>query len=99
MPRLPLAWREQLTWHDYVPVGLVTTGAREAVVGFFSSVYPKLATVKVTQTFVDENRVETVIEAGLLHLRRRASVELDRHKGFATVTVDDITLRRLNHES
>jgi len=99
LPRLPLAWREQLTWHDYVPVGLVTTGAREAVVGFFSSVYPKLATVKVTQTFVNENRVETVIEAGLLHLRRRASVELDRHKGFASVTVDDITLRRLSHES
>jgi hypothetical protein len=99
LPRLPLAYREKLTWHDYVPVGLVMHGVREAVVGFLSSVYPKLATVKVTQTFVSESRVEAVIEAGLLHLRRTASVELDRHKGFASVTVDEVTLRRMSHEA
>jgi len=98
LPRLPLAWRENLKWHDYVPVGMITRGAREAVVGFFSSVYPKLATVKVTQTFTTENRVESIIEAGLLHLRRVASVELDHQKGFASVTVDAFTLKRINHE-
>lgn len=99
LPRMPLAYREKLAWQDYVPVGLVTTGVREAVVGFLSSVYPRLATVKVTQSFVSESRIESVIEAGLLHLHRNASVELDRQKGFAIVTVDNITLKRRNHES
>lgn len=99
LPRLPLAYREMLTWQDFVPVSLVTSGVREAVVGFLSSLYPPLATVKVTQTFMSESRVESVIEAGLLHLRRTASVELDRQKGFASIVVDGVTLRRINHES
>ena len=99
LPRLPLAYRENLMWHDYVPVGLVTAGLREAAVGFLSSVFPNLATVKVTQTFVSESRIEAVIEAGWLRPRRTASVELDRHKGFAAVTVDDLTLQRMPHES
>ena len=99
LPRMPLAYREKLKWHDYVPVGLIASGAREAVVDLLSSIYPRLGTVKVSQTFASESRVESVIESGLLHLRRTASVELDRHKGFASVTVDDVTLRRINHES
>jgi len=99
LPRLPLVYRENLSWQDYVPMGLVTSGARKALIGFLSSVYPRLATVKVTQTFVGENRVESVIEAGLLRLRRTASVELDPHKGFASVTVEDVTLRRISHEA
>ncbi|MEI7732823.1 MAG: urea transporter [Verrucomicrobiota bacterium] len=99
LPRLPLAYRENLTWHDHVPMSLITAGVREALVGFFSSVYPRLATVKVTQTFVSESRVEGVIEAGLLHLRRTAAVELDRQKGFASVTVEEVTLKRRHHES
>ena len=98
LPRLPLVYRQELVWQDHVPVGLVTTGARRVIVGFLSSVYPKLATVKVTLRFAGECRVEAVIESSLLRLRRAASVELDRHKGFATVTVDDITLRRISRE-
>ena len=98
LPRLPLAYRERLTWQDFVPAGLTVTGVRGALVGFLSSVYPKLATVKVTQTFVSESRIESVIEAGVLHLGRCASVELDRQKGFASVTVDDVTLRRTGYE-
>ncbi|MCX6903062.1 MAG: M23 family metallopeptidase, partial [Verrucomicrobia bacterium] len=99
LPRLPLAYREKLAWHDYVPVGLVATGARGALVDFLSSIWPKWGTVKVTQTFTSESCVESVIEAGLLHWHRTAVVELDRHKGFGVVTVGDVTLRRINHEA
>jgi urea transporter len=98
LPRLPLAHREKLAWQDHVPVGLVTRGIREAAVGFLGSVYPRLATVRVTLAFVGESRVEATIEAGLLHVCQSASLELDRHKGFASVTVGDITLRRVRHE-
>ncbi len=98
LPRMPLAYREKLTWHDYVPAGLVISGLRGAVVGFLSSLCPRLATVKVTQTFVSESRIATLVAVGVLHQRRCASVELDRQKGFAAVTVDDVTLRRVSHE-
>lgn len=98
LPRLPLAAREKLTWQDYVPVGLVTGGLREVVIDFLSSFHPRLGTVKVTQTFSGESRIDSVIEAGWLHPRQTASVQLDRHKGFAWVTVGDITLRRVSDE-
>ena len=98
LPRLPLAYREKLTWHDYVPVGLVISGVRGAVVGFLSSICPRLATVKVTQTFASESRIVTTFAAGVFRQRRSAAVELDRQKGFASVTVDDVTLRRMSHE-
>jgi urea transporter/murein DD-endopeptidase MepM/ murein hydrolase activator NlpD len=94
LPRMPLAYREGLTWRDSVPVGLVTSGLRKALVGFLSSFHPRLATARVTQTFVSESRIDVVIEAGPLHPRRTASVEFDRRKGFASVTVDEVTLRR-----
>lgn len=99
LPRLPLAWRDQLRWNDYVPIALATTGVRAAVVELLSSFWPKLAAVPVTQTFASESRIETVVAAGLLHRRRCAAVELDRRKGFSSVTVDDLTLKRVSHES
>lgn len=94
LPRLPLAYRDRLTWCDYVPVGLVVSGLREAVVGVLSSFYPPLATVKVVQTFTSLNRVEAVIEAGLLHVRQTATVEFDHRRGFATVTIGPTTFKR-----
>lgn len=98
LPRLPLAYREKMMWEDHVPVGLVMTGLWEGIIGLIGSVYPKVATVKVSQVFTSESRVDSTIEAGFLSPRRKASVELDRQKGFAVVTVDDITLRRVKHE-
>lgn len=98
LPRMPLAYREKLTWTDYVPVGLVASGIRGAVVGLLSSMCPSLATVRVSQTFVSESRIVTTVSAGVLHKCRLASVELDRQKGFALVTVDDVTVRRIRHE-
>ncbi len=99
LPRLPLAYREKLAWHDYVPVGLVASGPVETVIGFFSSLYPRLATVKVNQCFAGENRVEASIKASILREQKTATVELDRHKGFVSITLDDITLRRVSHEA
>ncbi|MBI5397736.1 MAG: urea transporter [Verrucomicrobia bacterium] len=96
LPRMPLACRDGLTWHDYVPVGLVASGLREAVVGVLSSVWPKLATVKVTLRFASDNRVESVIEAGPLRVRKTASVDLDRGKGFARISVNGLVFERVS---
>jgi len=96
MPRLPLACREQLTWRDYVPVGLATRGAKRALARFVSSFYPNLARIGVTQSFVGRDRVQATIESQLLNVHRTAEVELDEKKGFASIRVDDIELIRLN---
>jgi len=94
LPRMPVAYRDKLAWHDYVPADIAARGVRAAAAGFLGSVYPKLAVVRVNQAFVSETRVESIVERGLFHPRRTASVELDRQKGFSLVTVGDVVLRR-----
>ncbi|MEI6972918.1 MAG: M23 family metallopeptidase [bacterium] len=98
LPRMPLAYREKLTWKDYVPADLALTGLRAAVVGFLGSIYPKLATAEVTQIFVRENCVESVIDVGLLSARKAAAVEFDRQKGFRSVTVGEIQMMRVDKD-
>ena len=94
LPRLPLACRDGMTWTDHVPAGLVAGGAQGALAGVVSSFWPRFAEVRVTQTFAGENRVNTRIESPLLGIRQSATVELDRHKGLAAVTLDGWELRR-----
>ena len=98
LPRLPLSYRDKMTWNDYVPVHLVTAGLRGALVSLLSSFYPGVATVRITQTFVGERRIESVIDAGALCVRKTAQVELDRGKGFASITTNGFQLRRINDE-
>ncbi len=94
LPRLPLACRDKLTWNDFVPVGLVATGVRGALVGVASSFSERLARVRVTQRFAGEHRVETVIESPVLGVKETGAVTFDREKGFATVTFDGWELTR-----
>ncbi len=95
LPRMPLAYRENLAWHDFVPVRLVTRGLRGVLISFVSSMHPKLATLKVTQRFVSETAIESVIESAQLRIRKTALVEFDRQKGFASVKMDDLQLQRM----
>ena len=94
LPRLPLACRDGLTWTDHVPAGLVASGLRGALVGVASSVWPRFAEVSVTQTFVGESRIRTIIESPLLRIRKEATIELDRRKGPAAIAFDGWQLRR-----
>ena len=94
LPRLPLAHREKLAWHDYVPVGLATSGVRRMLVRFLSSFYPDLARVEVMQAFEGQRRVRSEIAPRFLGARRVAEVELDPSKGFKSIRIDGIELRR-----
>ncbi len=95
LPRMPLACRDGLTWHDYVPLGLVASGVRKAVVGFLSSVWPGLAAVKATLRFASDARIESITEPGPLRAGKTASVDLDRSKGFARIAVNGLVFDRV----
>lgn len=94
LPRLPLAHREQLTWHDHVPVGLLVEGWRGVLLGVASSLWPKLAEVRVTQRFASESVVETEVESPRLGLRQTGRVTFNHHRGFDRVTFGDWQLTR-----
>ena len=93
---MPLAYRENLTWHDFVPVGIATDGVREAIVSLLSSFHPRFAVVPVTQKFVSDNAIELTAAAGLFHRAQTALIELDRRQGFASVRVNDVELRKID---
>ena len=99
LPRMPLAYREKLTWTDHVPAGLVASGLRAAVAGLLSPLYPKWATVNVSQTFVSESRIESIIQGDWTHKRQTASVELDRSKGFLSVTIAGFEFQRIDPDA
>lgn len=94
LPRMPLACRDGLTWHDHVPTSLVAAGLRGALVGVASSVSSRLARVRSTSRFVGEHRVETTIESRALGVKQTGSVTFDRNKAFATVICGDWELKR-----
>ena len=98
LPRLPLAHRAKLTWSDYVPAGVVSAGPRRMLVDLLSSFHPGLAAVKVTLTFVEQQVVESVVQATAFNPEMRASVEFDGQKGFAVFRTGAYELRRIVHE-
>ena len=94
LPRMPLSCRDGLTWKDHAPVGLVAHGMRGAFVGVASSVWHRLARVRVTSRFVGEHRVETTVESRALGVKQSGSVTFDRNKAFVTVSYDGWELTR-----
>lgn len=94
LPRMPLACRDGLLWHDHVPAALVATGLRGALVGVASSMWPRLARVRVTSRFVGEHRVETDVQSRALGVKQSGSVTFDRNKAFAIVTYGGWELTR-----
>ena len=99
LPRLPLAHREKLAWHDHVPVGLLVSGWRGVLVGVASSFWPRLAEVRVTQRFAGESVVETEVESPLLGVRQTGTVTFNHQKGFCQVTLGDWQLSRKDYEN
>jgi len=95
LPRLPLAYREGLSWRDYVPVGLALSGPRRMFARFLSSFYPALAEVRTTLTFAADNSVRSCIESRVFNVKRTAQVQLDSLKGLARIAIGDIELTKV----
>ncbi|MDP6112473.1 MAG: urea transporter [Planctomycetota bacterium] len=98
LPRLPLAHKPGMSWSDFVPVGLTTTGFQRVMARFASAFLPDFARVQVNQKFRTSNVVEAVIRPGTLQLERKAEVTLDTKLGLASVKIDNTELRRKKDE-
>jgi tetratricopeptide (TPR) repeat protein/urea transporter/murein DD-endopeptidase MepM/ murein hydrolase activator NlpD len=96
LPRLPLAYRSRLQWHDYVPISLVTSGLRRAALRLGSLVCPPLASVKVAQSFGGRSMVQSTAQCKILGLKTSARVEMDGQSGMARVALGDVELRRVS---
>ncbi|MCL4500744.1 MAG: urea transporter [Deltaproteobacteria bacterium] len=94
LPRFPLAFRPQLLWCDYLPVGLVTSGLTKAAAQFVSLLSPKLLQNQIELSCVSQDKFAGTVRVPALKLEKKISVDWDDHVGFRTLTVDGLELRR-----
>ncbi len=95
LPRLPLTYKWNLTWCDYVPIGVAATGMKRGLARLATFFRPSAARIKVTQTFRSANCVQSRLESRVLGLNTAARVELDPQRGFASVQVGGVELRKV----
>lgn len=98
LPRLPLAFRENLVWEDILPLGVLPGGFRQMLAQFLRVFHPPLAQARTRHRFVSRNCIETRIRSDFLKLNQVALVELDETAGFARIECDGLELRRLHGE-
>jgi urea transporter/tetratricopeptide (TPR) repeat protein len=99
LPRLPLAYTRNLTWCDYIPIGVAATGMKRGLARLATFLWPSAARIKVTQTFRAGNCIESLLESKVLRLNTAARVRLDEQHGFASVQVGGVELRNINDRS
>lgn len=98
LPRLPLAYREGLEWHDSLPLGVVAKGAKKALVQFASAFAHRLAKVRAVLRSRGRSEIAGSVHAGALGIHRQTAVELDDYVGFKRLQVDDTQYRRVEDE-
>lgn len=98
LPRLPMVHEDRLRWHDFVPLGVATSGVRRVMARLASAFYPELARVRVEQAFHGRNVVESQIRSAALALNVTARVELDADNGFGSIQVGRFELREARKE-
>ncbi len=99
LPRLPLAFRENLEWQDYIPVGAVTRGIRKAIMLFLSSFYHNLDKIHATCEYQDKNTIAGMVTSKFLNFQTKTITELDDHVGFNRIRLNDLELRRISDET
>jgi len=94
LPRLPLCYRNGLQWHDYVPMSLVANGPQRVLAGLAASVAPGLATAQCALSFKGRDTIVSEVTSNVFGIQRKTRVELDAERGFASVSLGRIELKR-----
>jgi murein DD-endopeptidase MepM/ murein hydrolase activator NlpD len=99
LPRLPLSYREGMTWKDHVPLSLVTRGVKRAGAHLLRSLHHRFGQVRTDLRFEDERTVRGSVTSRLLGTSLETEVELDPTRGVRRVRVGDYELERLDEEA
>ena len=94
-PRLPLTYRNDLTWDDSVPVSVATSGIRRFFRQLGSTFCPELAKVRTSHRFLGRRLIETLVEPTKSGARAKMRVELDSENGIVSVQTGRLELRRV----
>jgi urea transporter len=98
LPKIPLSYKSQLQWVDYIPVGTVVGGIKKAVLLFLASFSHRLNKITYKGTFIREDLIEGEFSSTFMKFRGRTQVELDKFAGFNSLQVNDLIIRRVDIE-
>lgn len=95
LPRLPLVYKPQAAWSDYVPASAALARGWLFVARLASVFVPRWNAFTARQTFQGRHVISTEIAAPWLGWRQASRVELDGQGWFAAVRAGDYEYRRL----
>jgi murein DD-endopeptidase MepM/ murein hydrolase activator NlpD len=99
LPHVPLSYREELSWNDYIPIGTITKGAKRALILFLSSFRHSFAQISGEYLFRDKNRISGILSSNLLNFEGSTEVVLDDYIGFKSIKFNQLELiRRIDEE-
>jgi urea transporter/tetratricopeptide (TPR) repeat protein/murein DD-endopeptidase MepM/ murein hydrolase activator NlpD len=94
VPRLPLAYKMNSRWHDYVPASVVLSGGRLIAARLASLFVPRASALAVRHEFRSRHQIRSVVAAPWLGVKYESQIELDSQGWFTSVKVGDYELRR-----
>jgi hypothetical protein len=95
LPRLPLVYREGLTWKDYVPAATVSRGLRKSLALFLGSFNHDLNKISVQCTYRDPQKISGTVRSSFLDYSGQTLIKLGELKGFSSIRVNNLELRQI----
>jgi len=94
LPRLPLTFKDNMKWEDYIPIGLLLTGFKRTFTQFLTSFHTGFVKTRSMHTFKSKNLVEGSLPTKTLGRNQYVAVKFDDQVGFKTITVGNLSMER-----
>jgi urea transporter len=99
LPRMPLGFKENLQWDDYLPLQTVVRGWRRRLIQSLSVFYHGIATTRGVFVFREKSFIDGTITSTFSKVSYETEVELDDGVGFKTIRTNDVEIRRIPDEA
>lgn len=92
MPRVPLIYKNGLTWCDYLPKRYTQNDFISKIVSIGAMMFPKAYITKGEWKFEDERNIKGVL---FNNFKQIVSVNLDQNNGINTIKIDNLIIRKI----
>lgn len=87
LPKLPLGYKQNIFWKDYIPLRVVLGGVSKEVMSFISSFHPQWATIEAEYSFISQKIIQGQLQIPFTKGVRKTSVEFSDKKWIKSFVV------------
>ncbi|MGK5091420.1 hypothetical protein WDW89_05295 [Deltaproteobacteria bacterium TL4] len=99
LPQLPLVYKKNLSWNDYLTVDVVFGPVTRAFILFLSSFHHELSKVHTQHHFVNQRTIEGTITSRFWNLNIPTHVEIGEFFSFKTFKAGTMELVKVRYET